>query len=153
MVPDATAPPARRSAGLPARPCPSGGRVAEVPDEAASPVEPADDPAAPPPIPAGEPLDRAAPPAPALPPALAAPAAQGGGAAQSRGGFRVTGGSSRSTLSGSSAGSSMTDPTLDDDAIAVGAVSGRSPTPRAWAASRRAQSWKVGQTGNALERQ
>ena len=36
---------------------------------------------------------------------------------------------------------------------AVGAARGRSPSPRACAASRRAQSWNVGQTGNALERQ
>ena len=33
------------------------------------------------------------------------------------------------------------------------AVSARSPAPRACAASRRAQSWNVGQTGNALDRQ
>ena len=39
------------------------------------------------------------------------------------------------------------------DGTAVGAVSARSPPPRAWAASRRAQSWNVGQTGNALDRQ
>jgi hypothetical protein len=36
---------------------------------------------------------------------------------------------------------------------AVGAVSAGSPSPRACAASRRAQSWKVGQTGKALDRQ
>ena len=36
---------------------------------------------------------------------------------------------------------------------AIGAALGRSPSPRACAASRRAQSWNVGQTGNALDRQ
>ena len=146
-------PPASRSAPLPASPRPSELRLARK--SGGSPDD----------------TERLA----ATAATAAAPGAQGGGAAQSRGGFRDTGSSSES--SGGSAGSSPTSSAqgcgspsgpgsaapvgapADDAAAPVGAPADDPPADdvsaadRACAASRRAQAWNVGQTGNALERQ
>ena len=130
--------PASRSAALPARPWPSVVRVQEELGRRRLRGPGADS--------AGARCTGSARGAPA------APAAHGGGAAQSRGGFRRTGGS---VGSGGGGGPSSSRPSSMAAAAgtALGAVSARSPAPRACAASRRAQSWNVGQTGNALDRQ
>lgn len=149
-------PPAMRSAALPARPAPSVARRARNSGVLASSV-----------------------PRPLLPaaPAPIALVAHGGGAAQSRGGLRWASASSTGDPGGpgralsfasggpccvatkaaeavaSAAGRSSA---ADADATAADAdasTAGRSSAPRACAASRRAQSWNVGQTGNALDRQ
>src|SRR5829696_3005637 len=145
--------PARRSAALPASPRPSGGISRPAPpaatpapnaaadraasDAASSP--PAAIPAAPPPP------DAAAAPAPPAAPA------HGGGAAQSRGWFR--------RAPSPSISSSTRYPSRSSGGI--GRLMGGSGSTsrvvaaagRAAAASRLAQSWKVGQTGNAEDRQ
>ena len=123
-------PPASRSAALPASPWPSTARLASRSAAATAPA-----------------------PVALVRPGPAPPVAHGGGAAQSRGGLRCTGGSSVAGCGGASPSMSSTLPIGPGDGTAVGAVSGRSPTPRVWAASRLAQSWNVGHTGKALDRQ
>ena len=92
------------------------------------------------------------------------PDAHGGGAAQSRGGLRrgrsSMGGSGWGWLHRSSGASSSASPTAAPTAApAAPAAAGSAPSSSATApgtacaASRRAQSWNVGQTGNAEERQ
>ena len=137
--------PASRSAALPARPWPSTDRPGRNSDPHGSLRHAARR------APAASP---AAPAAPARPRAPAAPAAHGGGAAQSRGGFRRTGGSAGSRGGGGGPGRRRTGhPRCRRPGPRSVPSRPRSPAPRACAASRRAQSWKVGQTGNALDRQ
>jgi hypothetical protein len=141
---------ARRSAALPARPRPSSGTGL---CSGSSPRRPP---------------GSVAPPAAAPPAAPAAPAAHGGGAAQSRGGFR-RGRSSMGTSRGAPHTSSFGSSPSPGPSPSAGSSSGASdpaalipaaeaPAAGTWpgracAASRRAQSWNVGQTGNADERQ
>ena len=102
---------------------------------------------------------------------LVAEASHGGGADQSRGGFRWTsaavpglgvamaGPSDSSGVAvpgspGSGRSTTSAVPAAEAAAIAPETAAGLAAAlPLARAASRRAQSWNVGQTGNALERQ
>src|SRR4051794_41700968 len=96
-------------------------------------------------------------------PDTAAPVAHGGGADQSRSGWRGASSGSAGGMEASSAGVSdeggIPHPAyrsliVGAAGVAAAAAGSACPAPaRVCAASRRAQSWKIGQTGNADERQ
>src|SRR5262249_12473649 len=132
------APPASWSAALPARPWP--GSADRLPRNGGGSTSPA-------------PFDAPSP-----------EASHGGGADQSRGGLRWTGGCSGPGVAAGvgtrSSRASRSPPSACSAAAATAAVAAPAAAaglagelPLARAASRRAQSWNVGQTGKALERQ
>ena len=133
------------------------------------------------PAPPAAPAPAAPAPAALAPALIPGPVAHGGGAAQSRGGFRrggngagpssrsacETGGGPCHSAAGSAPDRAASSPSggrpacvswrcssaCDSETVAPGGGTADPTPPRVRAASRWAQSWKVGHTANALDRQ